>query len=67
MIWPPALLPLQQDVDLEQEVGALEAAKSNAVLYEALVTSFIWFKDVGFYGRCLPLVAGSVYLSLVSC
>ena len=36
----PALLPLQmQDIDMEQDVGALEAAKkAMALLYEALVT-----------------------------
>jgi len=39
----PALLPLQmQDIDLEQDVGALEAAKKAfALLYEALVTPFV--------------------------
>src|SRR5690606_35793919 len=36
----PALLPLQlQEIDLEQDVGALQAAKkAMAILYEALVT-----------------------------
>src|SRR5690606_3206367 len=36
----PALLPLQlQEIDLEQDVGALEAAKkAMSILYEALVT-----------------------------
>ncbi|WP_268223860.1 hypothetical protein [Sinomicrobium oceani] len=42
----PALLPLQlQDVDLEQDVGALEAAKkAMAILYEALVTPLYGLK-----------------------
>lgn len=46
----PALLPLQmQDVDLEQEVGALEAAKkAMALLYEALVTPLFGLKVVAF-------------------
>ena len=48
----PALLPLQlQDVDLEQEVGALEAAKkAMAVLYEALVTPLYGLKMLAFMG-----------------
>ncbi|MBO6533310.1 MAG: hypothetical protein JJ885_09575 [Muricauda sp.] len=46
----PALLPLQlQDVDLERDVGALEAAKkAMAVLYEALVTPLYGLKMVAF-------------------
>ena len=46
----PALLPLQlQDVDLEQDVGALEAAKkAMAVLYEALVTPLYGLKMIAF-------------------
>ena len=46
----PALLPLQlQDVDLEQDVGALEAAKKGmAVLYEALVTPLYGLKMLAF-------------------
>ncbi|WP_456867787.1 hypothetical protein [Galbibacter sp. BG1] len=46
----PALLPLQlQDVDLEQDVGALEAAKkAMAVLYEALVTPLYGLKMLAF-------------------
>ncbi|PJB20136.1 MAG: hypothetical protein CO117_01895 [Flavobacteriaceae bacterium CG_4_9_14_3_um_filter_33_16] len=46
----PALLPLQmQDVDLEQDVGALEAAKkAMALLYEALVTPLLGLKLVAF-------------------
>ena len=48
----PALLPLQlQDVGLEQEVGALEAAKkAMAVLYEALVTPLYGLKMLAFMG-----------------
>ena len=48
----PALLPLQlQDVDLEQDVGALEAAKkAMAVLYEALVTPLYGLKMLAFMG-----------------
>ncbi|MCM5663631.1 hypothetical protein [Galbibacter mesophilus] len=46
----PALLPLQlQDVDLEQDVGAMEAAKkAMAILYEALVTPLYGLKMVAF-------------------
>ena len=46
----PALLPLQlQDVDLEREVGALEAAKkAMAMLYEALVTPLYGMKMLAF-------------------
>ncbi|WP_298504476.1 hypothetical protein [uncultured Maribacter sp.] len=46
----PALLPLQlQDVDLEQDVGALEAAKkAMAILYEALVTPLYGLKMLSF-------------------
>lgn len=46
----PALLPLQlQDIDLEQEVGALEAAKkAMALLYEALVTPLFGLKIFAF-------------------
>ena len=46
----PALLPLQlQDVDLEQDVGALEAAKkAMALLYEALVTPLYGLKILAF-------------------
>ena len=48
----PALLPLQlQDVDLEQDVGALEAAKkAMAILYEALVTPLYGMKMLAFMG-----------------
>ena len=48
----PALLPLQlQDVDLEQDVGALEAAKkAMAILYEALVTPLYGLKMLAFMG-----------------
>lgn len=44
----PALLPLQlQDVDLEQDVGAIEATKkAMAVLYEALVTPLYGLKMI---------------------
>ena len=46
----PALLPLQmQDIDLEQDVGALEAAKKAfALLYEALVTPLFGLKTLAF-------------------
>ena len=46
----PALLPLQlQDVGLERDVGALEAAKKAlALLYEALVTPLYGLKVLAF-------------------
>jgi hypothetical protein len=46
----PALLPLQmQDIDLEQDVGAIEAAKKAlAMLYEALVTPMYGLKVLSF-------------------
>ncbi|MFL1012576.1 hypothetical protein [Flavisericum labens] len=46
----PALLPLQmQDIDLERDVGALEAAKKAfALLYEALVTPLYGLKLIAF-------------------
>jgi hypothetical protein len=46
----PALLPLQmQDIDMEQDVGALEAAKKAlALLYEALVTPLFGLKVIAF-------------------
>ncbi len=46
----PALLPLQmQDIDIEQDVGALEAAKkAMAMLYEALVTPLYGLKLISF-------------------
>lgn len=46
----PALLPLQmQDIDLEQDVGAIEAAKKAfALLYEALVTPLYGLKVLSF-------------------
>lgn len=46
----PALLPLQlQEVDLEQDVGAIEAAKkAMAMLYEALVTPLFGLKMLAF-------------------
>jgi hypothetical protein len=46
----PALLPLQmQDIDIEQDVGALEAAKkAMALLYEALVTPLFGMKVIAF-------------------
>jgi len=46
----PALLPLQmQDIDIEQDVGALEAAKKAlAMLYEALVTPLYGLKVLSF-------------------
>ena len=46
----PALLPLQiQEVDLEQDVGALEAAKKAlSLLYEALVTPLFGLKILAF-------------------
>ncbi len=46
----PALLPLQlQDLDIEQDVGAIEAAKKAlALLYEALVTPLFGLKILSF-------------------
>ena len=46
----PALLPLQmQDIDIEQDVGALEATKkAMAMLYEALVTPLYGMKMLAF-------------------
>lgn len=46
----PALLPLQlQDLDIEQEVGAIDAAKkAMALLYEALVTPLFGLKLLAF-------------------
>ena len=46
----PARLPLQmQDIDMEQDVGALEAAKkAMALLYEALVTPLFGLKVIAF-------------------
>ena len=46
----PALLPLQmQDIPLEQDVGAIEAAKkAMALLYEALITPLFGFKILAF-------------------
>ena len=46
----PALLPLQlQEIDLEQDVGALEAAKkAMSILYEALVTPLYGMKILAF-------------------
>ena len=46
----PALLPLQlQDINLEQDVGALEAAKKAfALLYDALVTPLYGLKVLSF-------------------
>ena len=46
----PVLLPLQmQDVDLEQDVSALEAAsKAMSLLYEALVTPLFGLKVIAF-------------------
>ena len=46
----PALLPLQmQDIDIEQDVGALEAAKkAMALLYDALVTPLFGLKILAF-------------------
>lgn len=46
----PALLPLQlQDIPLEEEVGALDAAKkAMALLYEALVTPLYGWKILAF-------------------
>ena len=46
----PALLPLQmQDIDIEQDVGALAAAqKALAMLYEALVTPLYGLKVLSF-------------------
>ena len=46
----PALMPLQlSDVDLEKDVGAIEATKkAMAVLYEALVTPLFGLKMIAF-------------------
>ncbi|MCM4160868.1 hypothetical protein FHG64_17760 [Antarcticibacterium flavum] len=46
----PALIPLQlQDIDIEMDVGALEAAKkAMALLYEALVTPLYPVKVIAF-------------------
>ncbi|MCG2462059.1 hypothetical protein K8352_14965 [Flavobacteriaceae bacterium F89] len=46
----PALLPLQlQEIDIEKDVGALEAAKkAMAMLYEALVTPLYGMKITAF-------------------
>lgn len=46
----PALLPLQmQDIDLEQDVGVLDATKKAfALLYEALVTPLFGLKMIAF-------------------
>ena len=46
----PALLPLQmQDIDIEQDVGALDGAKkAMALLYEALVSPFFGLKIISF-------------------
>ncbi len=46
----PALLPLQlQDLDIEQQVGPIEAAKKAfALLYEALVTPLYGLKIIAF-------------------
>tara|TARA_R110002095_G_C4221174_1_gene237051 strand:+ start:57 stop:899 length:843 start_codon:yes stop_codon:yes gene_type:complete len=46
----PALLPLQmQDIDIEQDVGAWDAAKkAMALLYEALVTPLYGLKIIAF-------------------
>lgn len=46
----PALLPLQmQEIDIEQDVGAIEATKkAMALLYEALVTPLFGLKILAF-------------------
>ncbi|MEQ8420511.1 MAG: hypothetical protein RIB64_10935 [Arenibacter algicola] len=46
----PALLPLQmQEIDIEQDVGAIEAAKkAMALLYDALVTPLFGLKILAF-------------------
>ena len=51
----PALLPLQmQDIPLEEDVGALEAAKkAMALLYDALVTPLYGFKIFAFIGSLI--------------
>ncbi|SFU64017.1 hypothetical protein SAMN05216480_1114 [Pustulibacterium marinum] len=48
----PALLPLQmKNVDIEQDVGAIEAAKKAlALLYDALVTPLYGLKVLAFIG-----------------
>jgi len=60
----PALLPLQmQDLDIEQDVGALDAAKkAMALLYEALVTPLFGLKILAFIvGLCLWLLDLFIY------
>ena len=60
----PALLPLQmQELDIEQDVGALEAAKkAMALLYEALVTPLFGLKILAFIvGLCLWLLDLFIY------
>ena len=60
----PALLPLQmQDLDIEQDVGALEAAKkAMALLYEALVTPLYGLKIMAFiFGLFLWLLDLFIY------
>tara|TARA_R110000851_G_scaffold310283_2_gene470041 strand:+ start:41731 stop:42573 length:843 start_codon:yes stop_codon:yes gene_type:complete len=51
----PALLPLQmQDIPLEEDVGALEAAKkAMALLYDALVTPLYGFRIFAFIGSLI--------------
>jgi len=60
----PALLPLQmQELDIEQDVGALDAAKkAMALLYEALVTPLFGLKILAFIvGLCLWLLDLFIY------
>lgn len=60
----PALLPLQlSDVDIERDVGALEAAKkAMAMLYEALVTPLYGLKVIAFiFGVVLWLLDLFIY------
>ena len=63
----PALLPLQmQDIDLEQDVGALEAAKkAMAILYEALVTPLYGLKMLAFIIGIFLWLLDFVHLSFV--
>ncbi len=60
----PALLPLQlQEIDIEQDVGSLEAAKKAlAVLYEALITPLFGLRMLAFMmGMFLWLIDLFIY------
>ena len=63
----PALLPLQlQDIPIEEEVGAMEAAKkAMALLYEGAGHSTIRMENIGLYHQSFPMDFGFIYLPLV--